>query len=1149
MLILLSLGEVAAQNGWAWANGIAGTDVENGNGIAVDGANGWVYITGTWNTNSNLSATWGPDFTTPGGGSDIFVTKYDTNGTFIWAFSITSAGDDVARDIAVDGTGSFYLTGSFTQATDFRGRGPGPALMFGTNDPQLFVARYDSSGALQWAARSTGSGGHLHTGISLAADATGVYVVGSYLGSAVFEGPPLSGTGITSQFSTGGEHAFIAHYSPTGNIVWLTDAGGTGSDVARGVSLDNSSVYFIGDYTSSSFTLYDGARPGAPSATLSNAGGSDIFLAFLSKTNGVLGRIHRIYSPGDDVANACKSAGTLLVTGSTESQSLLFPGMFSATNSNPPVVQSDMFVASITMTTSTTHWAKIENGSGSNSAVSIDTDANGNAFVLSTFDGPLNLSGNLISSHSGGSDLLVAQYNSTNGQLIGNQVAGSGDPDRGSELTTAGTGIYVTGTYTNDFLFPPAALRNDHNSENVFVSRLGMGPPCDASFNYAQTSYCQFGFNATPTLTGNTGGTFSATPSGLVFANPTTGEINLASSSPGITYSVTYTAPAGCSTTQLISILAPPTAAFAGIDQTGSNMCGLTSTTLSANTPGTGTGSWSLLSGSGGLGLADRFDPASQFTGSSGSTYTLGWVTENAPCPADTDEVIISFPAFPSPSLTGPDQSGPEMCGEMETTLAGNDPQFGTGSWSVLSGIGGNIQDINDPLSGFTGISGNNYTLNWMVSNAPCGSTSDQQIIHFQLAPIPPDAGPNQQVCGDSVMLSGSSPGGGSGSWSVVSGGGNFASFSQAQTVVTNLNPGFNEFQWTIKQGICPDSSRVQITSFLTVEATPDGDTTTCQEQFPLYADLPSTGFGQWYSSNPAILFDDPFRTNALVSGMDSGPNAVYWLVTNGACIDSAKVILQFVELNPDAGIDQEICAGDTVFLSASNTQTGYWELLSGSGTIQFPSLPNTQLTGLGDSLTQLLWHYVQGGCDQWDTMSIVRNLPPTLVNAGPDQTLSGTTSTFLAAATPDQGTGSWASIDPDSPAIIDAPSDGNSRVSELTPGMNGFLWVVSQAPCPSQQDEVWITVEDLLIPDAFSPNGDNVNDRFVINGIEAFSGTVLNIFNRWGNEVFTSSNYQNEWAGGNQNGKPLSDDTYFYILDIPNRGMFKGSVMIRRKK
>ena len=79
----------------------------------------------------------------------------------------------------------------------------------------------------------------------------------------------------------------------------------------------------------------------------------------------------------------------------------------------------------------------------------------------------------------------------------------------------------------------------------------------------------------------------------------------------------------------------------------------------------------------------------------------------------------------------------------------------------------------------------------------------------------------------------------------------------------------------------------------------------------------------------------------------------------------------------------------------------------------------------------------------------------------------------------------------------------------------------------------------DVFIPEGFSPNGDGVNDYFVIKGADRYIVT-LRIFNRWGNKVYQSYHYKNDWDGTADIGLLVSSaqlpgGTYFYTADFNN--------------
>lgn len=86
-----------------------------------------------------------------------------------------------------------------------------------------------------------------------------------------------------------------------------------------------------------------------------------------------------------------------------------------------------------------------------------------------------------------------------------------------------------------------------------------------------------------------------------------------------------------------------------------------------------------------------------------------------------------------------------------------------------------------------------------------------------------------------------------------------------------------------------------------------------------------------------------------------------------------------------------------------------------------------------------------------------------------------------------------------------------------------------------------------MFIPNLYTPNGDGANDTFEIRGLELFAENDLVIVNRWGNEVYKSNNYQNNWTG-----EGLNEGTYYYILRVKeNLGaewqVFKGYITLIR--
>jgi gliding motility-associated-like protein len=106
---------------------------------------------------------------------------------------------------------------------------------------------------------------------------------------------------------------------------------------------------------------------------------------------------------------------------------------------------------------------------------------------------------------------------------------------------------------------------------------------------------------------------------------------------------------------------------------------------------------------------------------------------------------------------------------------------------------------------------------------------------------------------------------------------------------------------------------------------------------------------------------------------------------------------------------------------------------------------------------------------------------------------------------------------------------------------------VTTNAGCKASVTVTVLSTEDfsLLSPAIlFTPNGDGINDRFVIANIDAYPVNSLQVFNKMGKLVFQATNYHNEWDGL-LNGKPLTSDTYYYILKVREVVIKRGAINV----
>ncbi len=183
--------------------------------------------------------------------------------------------------------------------------------------------------------------------------------------------------------------------------------------------------------------------------------------------------------------------------------------------------------------------------------------------------------------------------------------------------------------------------------------------------------------------------------------------------------------------------------------------CGA-SVQLQAVIPQQGSGQWLVLSGDGGV-FADPSDPHSTFTGIIGRDYHLRWELSNPPCGASVDQTWVSLLPAGEPAEAGADRT---LCGVTTTFLNARTPSVGSGTWTLLSGVGGFVENRHDPQSAFRGVIGEQYQLRWRLSEESCGAREDQVMVTFQAgdALVPTILGATSACSSEPVYLE-ASPG------------------------------------------------------------------------------------------------------------------------------------------------------------------------------------------------------------------------------------------------------------------------------------------------------------------------------------------------------------------------------------------------------
>ena len=270
-----------------WARGGGGASFDRGASVVVDAA-GNAYVTGHFGS----VATFGPFTLTSSGRYDMFVAKYSSSGEVLWARRAGGLKDEWASDIAVDGAGSVFATGTFYETADFDG-----VALTSAGDRDVYVAKYSPDGEVLWARRAGGTGAEVGNGIAL--DAGGnAYVSGSFWGTAAF--------GSITVRTAGEWDVFVAKYASDGQVLWVRRAGGSVWDFGIGVSADPvGGVYVSG-------LFFGTAHFGA--VALTSVGESDAFVARYS-SDGTLLWVRRaggpVWDAGLDVAVGAGGSATV----------------------------------------------------------------------------------------------------------------------------------------------------------------------------------------------------------------------------------------------------------------------------------------------------------------------------------------------------------------------------------------------------------------------------------------------------------------------------------------------------------------------------------------------------------------------------------------------------------------------------------------------------------------------------------------------------------------------------------------------------------------------------------------------------------------------------------------------------------------------
>ncbi len=300
----------------------------------------------------------------------------------------------------------------------------------------------------------------------------------------------------------------------------------------------------------------------------------------------------------------------------------------------------------------------------------------------------------------------------------------------------------------------------------------------------------------------------------------------------------------------------------------------------------------------------------------------------------------------------------------------------------------------------------------------------------------------------------------------------------------------------------------------------------------------------RWFVNDKYISTAATFSYSGLIDG-----DEVYGMLTSSMkCVTARSVLSNTVITNiSDFTFSEDlvaapnpICPGDSSLLSIDSyagiqwqesLSSGIWNDIAGETGNELVVSPDTEIyyrVIVTDSI-----------CTDISPATLVEIKEITEIETSDDRTLREGFSIQLRAF---NGTDFiW------SPTTGLNESTISSPIASPTETITYYVTGITQEGCSDTDSIVVIVTPKIGIPNTFTPNGDAVNDTWIIESIDEYSNAQVDIFNRWGRQILKSSGYNQPWAG-RFNSQDLPESTYYYVIDLKDGfPQLKGSITIIR--
>ncbi|MES2284137.1 MAG: SBBP repeat-containing protein [Bacteroidota bacterium] len=447
VIILLVVSKNTNAQSFQWANRAGSYAFDLGYGIGTDSI-GNVYIAGKYEQNANFGGT----IVSCAGNHDIYIAKYNPLGVFQWVRTAGGPIGDYAHSLAVDRAGNCYLVGEFERTAMF-----GTVALTSRGGNDIFVAKYNTNGVLQWT-KSVGGGGGSDRGLGISESNGNVYITGDFQGTGYFPG--------TTLVTTGGLDIFVAKYNSAGDFQWIKKAGGVGNDEGYSISSDLAGNAYVTGYFSGT-AIFSGT-------SITSYGANDIFIAKYNPAGGLLW-VKKAGGTGSDYGMGIKvdNSNNVFLTGGFRLTSTF--GSLSIKGLNG---DSDVFIARYTSSGDVV-WVKRAGGIINDYGRAIALDAKSNCYITGNFGLEATFGATTIAGVDS-AEIYFASYDASGNfrwVLKADGIVDALDPDRFIEMglsiaTDPFENIVASGAYRSSSTFGGTNLNPWNNHTDIYITKI-----------------------------------------------------------------------------------------------------------------------------------------------------------------------------------------------------------------------------------------------------------------------------------------------------------------------------------------------------------------------------------------------------------------------------------------------------------------------------------------------------------------------------------------------------------------------------------------------------------------------------------------------------------------------------------------------------